>query len=277
LLSESQKYLDFFTPYRGKSLEDWVSKVKCIPETICVEAPTIKDRNVIVENLKSIEEERYLICYYYSIYKKYDDKLFNYHGGFTNISKIEFDSLVLNTVVFEEFINILKTIVFDGEMLVRLKGNKKINWAPYGDWGSEDKVKNSVMNFIQTYFCQMSDSLTDEQIKDLWFDEEHYYAFCFFIDYHHFSGAFHGQDDYSYFFFNRLKDSLDFSNIEDLSLFFRLKGNYYTKSQMFTSFYDKFKIECLECYSILNTFIKGKIDGQERDIIQFIKLYYCID
>ena len=204
LLSESQKYLDFFIPYRGKTLEDWVSKVKCIPETICVEPPTIKDRTLIVENLKSIEEERYLICYYYSIYNKYHDKLFNYLGGFTNISKIEFDPLVINTVGFEDFVNILTTIVFDGEMLVRLKENKKINWSPYGDWGSEDKVKNSVMNFIQTYFCQMGDSLTDEQIRDLWFDKEHYYAFCFFTDYHHFSGAFHGQDDYSYFFFNRL-------------------------------------------------------------------------
>ena len=79
-----------------------------------------------------------------------------------------------NTIVFEDFVNILTTIVFDGEMFVRLKENKKINWSPYGDWGSEDKVKNSVMSFIQTYFCQMGDSLTDEQIRDLWFDKEHY-------------------------------------------------------------------------------------------------------
>ena len=276
LLSESQKYLDFFIPYRGKTLEDWVSKVKCIPETICVEPPTIKDRNVIVENLKSIEEERYLICYYYSIYKKYDDKLFNYHGGFTNISKIDFDPLVINTVVFEDFINILKMLVFDGEMLVRLKENKKINWAPYGDWGSEDKVKNSVMNFIQTYFCQMGDSLTDEQIRDLWFNKEHYYAFCFFTDYHHFSGAFHGQDDYSYFFFNRLKDTLNFANIEDLKLVYRLKWNNRVKSKLYTEFYEKFKNECPECYNILNTFIGGKVEGQEGDIADFIKLYYEI-
>jgi hypothetical protein len=179
-------------------------------------------------------------------------------------------------VGFEDFVNILTTIVFDGEMLVRLKENKKINWSPYGDWGSEDKVKNSVMNFIQTYFCQMGDSLTDEQIRDLWFDKEHYYAFCFFTDYHHFSGAFHGQDDYSYFFFNRLKDTLNFANIEDLKLVYRLKWNNRVKSKLYTEFYEKFKNECPECYNILNTFIGGKVEGQEGDIADFIKLYYEI-
>ena len=117
--------MDFFIPYRGKTLEDWVSKVKCIPETICVEPPTIKDRTLIVENLKSIEEERYLICYYYSIYNKYHDKLFNYLGGFTNISKIDFDSLVLNTMVFEDFINILASSA-DNQVDIKDMSNDEI-------------------------------------------------------------------------------------------------------------------------------------------------------
>ena len=276
LLKDCDKYLNYFLPYKGKSLAEWVEKVKCISEMVCSNVPTFKNSNEIIEDLKLIEVEKPLLSYYYSVYEKYMDKLFHYHGGFTNNSKLEVDPMVKNYETFRNFISILNTVVFDGEMLVNLKENRNISWEPYGCWNNERNLKKDVMSFIQAYFCQMSEEITDEQIIDFWFNEAHYTAFCYFTDYHNFSGAFKEQNDYSFFFFDRLKGDLNFNNVEDLKLFFRLRGNYYTKSKMFNLFYEKFKIECIDCYNIVNTFIKGQIEGQERDIIQFIKLYYEI-
>lgn len=276
LLLDYEKYLTFFIPYKGKTLLDWLEKVETISECVCKDYPNFKDDNEIIEGLIRITNEKYLLSYYCEIYDKYSDKLFHYHGGFTNSSKIEIDPVVKDYELINDFIYILNTIVFDGEMLVCLRNNRKINWEPYGVWNNERNVKKDVMSFIQSYFCQNSENMTDEFIRDLWYNEEHYSAFCYFTDYHNFSGAFKEPNDYSFFFFEKLKDSINFGNIDDLKLFFRLNGNYYTKSKMFISFYEKFKNECIDCYTILNDFIKGNTEGQERDIIQFIKLYYSV-
>lgn len=276
LLSDCDTYLTFFNKYRGKTLLEWTEKVDIIPEYVYVKVPTFNGENEIVEDIKCIENQKYLLSYYYEVYEKYSDKLFHYHGNFTNSSKVEFDLLIEEGHTIYDFLYILNTVIFDGETLVTLKNNKTISSNSYGHWTSERSILKDIMSFIQGYFCQNSDKLSDEFIKDLWFDKEHYLAFCHFTNYHNFSGAFKDQDAYSYFFFDRIKDDMNFNNLTDLKLFFRLQGNYYTKSKMFTSFYEKFQNECSECYNILNNFMKGKIEGQERDIIEFIKLYYQI-
>ena len=288
LLEDCCKYLSYFDRYDSVNIKEWVQEVETLEVTMMDTPPILKlkesfeNSNLsysIIESFKSNKESKPLILYYWDIFSKYEGKLFDYHGGFIEDSKIIFAKVIQDRDIqdtIKRFITVLNTVNFNGSDLVLLKDS--INWNRYREsWTNKMSLQKAINRLINRYFCQNSKSITKDFIRDLTWNPETFSAFKFFMsNYKAYSGLFRDISDYSSFFFKMLKDDLNFSKIEDLKYFYQLDCSVFPKSPLFKEFYDKFSLECPDCYNIINGFVNRETEGFEGDILEFIKQYYNI-
>ena len=288
LLEDCCEYLSYFDRYDSVNIKEWVQEIETLEVTVIDVPPILKLKEPcensklsysIIESFKSSKEIKPLVLYYWDIFKKYEGKLFDYHGDFVEDSKINFarilqDRDIQNTI--ERFITILNTVKFNGSDLVALKNS--INWNKYRDtWTNKMSLQKAINRLINRYFCQNYKDITKDFVRELTWSPEKFFAFKFFMDnYKSYSGLFRDISDYSSFFFKMLKNDLNFSKIEDLKYFYQLGCSVFPKSPLFKEFYDKFSLECPDCYKIINGFVNGETEGLEGDILEFIKQYYNI-
>ena len=266
--------LNYFNQYKDVNILEWFKSVELPTEKKLKDFP-IWSCGVVTEYIEEKVIQKSAIEYYLDIYNFYYNVLFNYHGSFVEYEEITYDAVVSDELksVLYDFIHIIDTVKFSGEDLVILE--KSRNWSCY-NWRDKDNLKECASRLIMNYFCRNYKSITKEQVKDIWFNEEHYKSFCFFTDYRNNTGLFKDSDDYAVFFFELLKEELDFSRVEDLKLFFRLKGNLNVSSKFFKLFYEKLEKDCPECFNILSDFTDSIVDYFERDIVLFVKTFYNI-
>lgn len=274
LIENCEKYLTYFNTLKNANIREWAKKINKI-ERYSSKIPVLNNFE-IKEDITLIKENAIAITCYWEIFEKYHNKLFSYHGNTTEQTTIEFFENVGDKERYIiDFVKILNTISFSGSDLIWLKENNEFKKT----WTNENNKKNSeaITDFIMSYFCQNYKSITNNQIKDLWFNKENYEAFCYFTDYNLWAGLFRNQGDYAEFFFKRLKDEINFGKKQDLELFFRLKSSLSINNPYFKAFYEKLEKDCSDCYNFVNEFIDGKVEKNEKDIIAFVKTYYNIN
>lgn len=288
LLEDCCEYLSYFDRYDSVNIKEWVQEIETLEVTVIDVPPILKLKEPcensklsyrVIESFKNNKESKPLILYYWDIYSKYEGKFFDYHGDFIEDSKITFakgiqDSDIQDTI--ERFITVLNTVKFNGSDLVSLKDS--INWNRYREsWTNKMSLQKAINRLINRYFCQNYKDITKDFVRELTWSPEKFFAFKFFMDnYKSYSGLFRDISDYSSFFFKMLKNDLNFSKIEDLKYFYQLGCSVFPKSPLFKEFYDKFSLECPDCYNIINEFINRETEGLEGDILEFIKQYYNI-
>lgn len=272
---DCEKVFSYFFKYEDINIQKWFEIVEFPSEKVLKDIPKWRS-GVVEEYLVDKVVKKTVIEYYLDVYNIYHNVLFNYHGSFVEYDEITFDAVVskeLKSVLYC-FVHVIDSVKFTGADLVKLK--KSRDWGSYHSWRDKTNLKDCATRLIMNYFCRNYLKITKEQVRDIWYNEEHYIAFCFFTDYRNHTGLFKDSDDYSLFFFKHLKDELNFANVEDLKLFFRLKGNLNVNSKFFKEFFAKLQKDCPECYQILNDFTDGTVDHFEMDIVKFVKVYYNI-
>ena len=272
---DCEKVFSYFYKYENINIQEWFKSVELPSEKVLKDIPKWCCGEV-EEYLEDKVVKKTIIECYLDVYNTYHNVLFNYHGSFVEYDEITYDGVVSDELksVLYRFIHVLDTVKFDGADLVELK--KSRDWGSYYSWRDKTNLKDCVSRLIMNYFCRKYKCFTKEQVKDIWFDEEHYNAFCFFTDYRNTTGLFKDSDDYALFFFESVKDDLNFANVSDLKLFFRLRGNLNVSSKFFKQFYAKLQKDCPKCYQILNDFTDGVVERFEMDIVKFVKVYYNI-
>lgn len=267
LKEDWEKDFQYLQQYKGRDLISFCETVRYSKEKKLKELPIIKHQRM-VESLEEDIQEIPIVLLYFQILERYKDFLYS-SDNFIIVNGEQHSLTEEIDKKLGEYTEILTSIKVTGNMITEaLKGLKEDN----RDIGGLEQ-------FIQAYFCLNCGKISKETIKSIWYVEENLISLYHIIQSTiHGFGDFSKIEDYSIYFFNILKDDLNFSNIEDLKLFFRLPCNYYIKSQLFKVFFEKFKVECKDCYGLLQDYMGSNIEKREFDepFVELIKAYYKI-
>lgn len=269
LLKNLVKKLDYFKKFDGASILEFCKEEKGAGFYTLNEMPYYTLEG-LKEDCAFEEREHVVVDYFFKIFDKYNKRLFEYNGHFLEDDSVKFADIVSveDRERFESFLNISKNLVIKPEDFKEIKRYITLHI-------SDRSLKESFTRLIVWYFCRNRESLDKEWVKKVCFEKENYDAFADLLEIGY-SGLFHSISDFSFMFYEIVKDDLDFSNVEDLRKAFSLKGFFWSAGKWFNLFYEKFKNECPTCYNIINEYCDGVTKGIESDILTFIKEYYML-
>lgn len=250
--------LSLFSRFEGGSLRDFALTNIQFQYYKMKESPYIdKFTNRMVENVVDVSVDMPAITTYLEVHKRCNGLFYQFEGFYSKNKKIIYFS---QDKEFEEinekinvFLNFIDTLTFNGDDIRELS-TKCFNYGYFET--RKQMTKDELFAIIRRYFCTNEDNISDELIKSIWYDKENLKAFKSIIGYTPSSGWFLQLSDFTEFFYNRMKDSLNFGNEDDFNKFFRLGLSFYSaEAPIYKSFMKKVKVECPYGYSVVNAFI----------------------
>lgn len=228
--------------------------------------------------------------YYFELFERYKGVFFEYYGFTSPMAEIQFYDetdveLVEKSNVFIRFLDRLTFNCSDIVLLSKLDYNHL-----YSNTGvfrkstrySKDTLGNICCNsehlnyFFRRVFCLDSKYLTDDFLREVWF-EGHLKEFLKLVPLHTYSGYFMDTEEYCHFFFKRLKNELNFGKKEDVEKLFMLVLPYGTLGAFGKSILDKIRLECPNCYKILDYTLEGDFSKNIGIIYDCLRAYYGIE
>lgn len=266
LYKDFKEDMEFFKQYKGVSILKLFEDKVCKVVDKLVNMPYFYGEG-IYENLGDKSYECLVAIHFRNIMFKYNMKFFEYYGRNIEAEDIEWSDCMTSedTKLVKEFLSIPPSLKINPEDFKTLdemiKGHSPFN----------SDIKGIASQLIIWYFCK--NKLDKEWVKQICFNKDIYESFANLLVFNG-GGLFSSIEDFSVVFFDKIKDDLDFTNIEDLKVAFNLRGLLYNRGKLFTAFFEKFKRECLDCYKIILDFTSGNIRGYESSVIDFICKYY---
>jgi hypothetical protein len=137
-------------------------------------------------------------------------------------------------------------------------------------------MMDNINRYIRWAFCRDSNNLTDEFIKDIWFNG-HISEFHKLVSMGSYSGEYKDRADYDYYFFIRLGDKLNLSKSEDVKTLFMLGLPYSGYSNFAKDIVEKIMNECPECYEILEYSLNNEMIKCMPTVYACLKAYHNIE